>query len=207
MASYDVINSQNQKVGSIDLADKAFGREINEHQLWEVVRSQMAARRSGSGSAKTRAELAYTNTKMYRQKGTGRARAGSRRSGVRVGGGAIHGPKPKEWSYKVPKKVRANALAGALTQKAGSGKLMVVDEIKFDQIKTKDFIALMNRLGIEKALFVIEGIDRNLELSSRNIPYVKVLRAEGLNVYDVLRYENLVVTKGAVEKIQQRLAR
>lgn len=207
MPSYEMINMQNQKVGTIDLPDVAFGSEVKEHLFWQVVRMQMASRRAGSGCAKDRSQVAYTNSKMFRQKGTGRARAGSRRSGTRVGGGAIHGPHPRDFSHKVPKKVRTAALASAISKRTADKDLVVLDELKLAEIKTKDFSAMLNNLELANALFVIEEKDEALEKSSRNIPYIKVIRVEGLNVYDILRHKNLVVTKGAITKIEKRFAR
>ena len=207
MTSYEMINMQNQKVGTIDLPDVAFGSEVREHLFWQVVRMQMAGRRTGSACAKDRSQIAYTNSKMYRQKGTGRARAGSRRSGTRVGGGVIHGPHPRDFSQKVPKKVRAAALASAISKRTAEKDLVVLDELKLDMIKTKDFIAMLSKLELADALFVIGEKDEILEKSSRNIPYIKVIRAEGLNVYDILRHKNLVVTKGAIPQIEKRFAR
>lgn len=207
MPSYDVMNVNNQKVETIDLPESAFGAVVKEHLLWEVVRMQMANRRKGSGCAKDRSEVDYTKSKMYRQKGTGRARAGSRGSGVRVGGGAIFGPKPRDFSYKVPKKVRTGALASALSMKAAQNDLVVLDELKVERINTKEFAALMKTLSLDNALIIIGDADEALELSSRNIPQVKVLRAVGLNVYDILRYRKLVVTKGALPSIEKRFSR
>ena len=207
MPSYDVINMKKKKVETIELPEVAFGAEVKEHLFWEVVRMQMANRRSGSASSKDRGQINYSNAKMYRQKGTGRSRAGSRKSGLRVGGGVIFGPHPRDFSYKVPKKVRSKALASALSMKVAEKDLIILDELKLDRIKTKDFLAIMKKLGLEKALIVIEGNDEFLEKSSRNIHNIKVLRAEGLNVYDILRYRTLVVTKGALAKIEQRFSR
>lgn len=206
MPSYDVINMENQKVETIDLSDAIFASEVKEHLFWEVVRMQMANRRSGTGCAKTRAEVAYTNSKMYRQKGTGRARAGSRRSGVRVGGGSIFGPKPRDFSYKVPKKVRKKALTSALSMKLRDNELRILDELKFDDIKTKQFQDMLGRLELTNVLFIIDGRDEVLEKSSRNIPKVKVLPVEGLNVYDLLLHKNLVIAKGALPAIERRFA-
>lgn len=207
MPSYDVINMQNQKVETIDLPESAFGAPVKEHLFWQVVRMQMANRRAGTSSTKDRSEVSYSKAKMYRQKGTGRARAGHRSSGIRVGGGVIFGPHPRDFSYKVPKKVRTQALASALSMKTAEKDLVVLDELKLAAIKTKDFVALAERLGLDSALFVIEGKDEILEKSSRNIPSVKVLRVDGLNVYDLLRYQKLVVTKGAIPKIEKRFSK
>jgi large subunit ribosomal protein L4 len=201
------MNVQNQKVETIELSDNAFGVEVKEHLFWQVVRMQMANRRGGNSCTKDRGEVAYSTAKMFRQKGTGRARMGSRRSGLRVGGGVIFGPKPRDYSYKVPKKVRAAALASALSMKTAESDLVLLDELKMEQIKTKEFAEMLSTIGAEHALVVIGEKDETLEKSSRNIPNVKVLRVEGLNVYDILRYKKLVVTKGALPKIEQRFSK
>lgn len=207
MPSYDVLNTQNQKVETVELPESPFGAPVKEHLFWQIVRAQMAKRRSGSGSSKTRAEVAYTTAKMFRQKGTGRARMGSRKSGLRVGGGVIFGPKPRDFSMKVPKKVRAQALASAISMKTTDGDLLVLDDLKMDKVKTKEFSKMLSVLSLKNVLFVIEKEDRNIELSSRNLNNVKVIRAEGLNVYDILRYRKLVVTKGAIPEIEKRFSK
>ncbi len=205
MLKCDVLNMQNQKVEQVDLPETLFGTEVKDHLFWEVVRSQMASRRRGTASTKERAEVAYSSKKLYRQKGTGRARAGSRRSPVRVGGGTIFGPHPRDYSYRVPKKVRRAAVKSALSMKFAEGKLLVVDELKMPEIKTRVFAEFMTTLGVISGLFVIDGQDDVLEKSARNIPKAKVLRVEGLNVYDMLRYEHLVLTKAALAKIEGAL--
>jgi large subunit ribosomal protein L4 len=196
---------QNQKVEQVDLPETLFGTEVKDHLFWEVVRSQMASRRRGTAATKERAEVDYSGKKLYRQKGTGRARAGSRRSPVRVGGGTIFGPQPRDYSYRVPKKVRRAAVKSALSMKFAEGKLLVVDELKLPEIKTRHFAAFMTALGVDSGLFVIDGQDDVVEKSARNIPKAKVLRVDGLNVYDMLRYEFLVLTKAALAKIEGAL--
>ncbi|MCB9477341.1 MAG: 50S ribosomal protein L4 [Deltaproteobacteria bacterium] len=205
MANIDVVNASNEKVGSVDLADEIFEAEVKPHLLWEVVRNQMANRRAGTKKTKSRAEVAYTGSKMYRQKGTGRARAGSRRSGVRVGGGHIFALAPQDWSYKVPKKVRKQALVSALADRKREGKLLVVDDFGLTEIKTKAMAEALAKLGATKALIVVGERNEIIEKSARNIPYVKVLPVAGLNVYDVLKHEHLICTKDAVGLIQERL--
>lgn len=202
MSKCDVFNMQNQKVEQVNLPDSVFGNEVKEHLFWEVVRSQRAARRSGTASAKHRSEVAYSGAKMYRQKGTGRARAGSRRNPLRVGGATIFGPKPRSYAYRVPRKVRRAAVKSALSLKLAEGKLLVLDELKLPEIKTKRFVEMMSDLGVISGLFIIENRDEVIEKSARNIPKAKVLRVEGLNVYDLLRYEHLVLTKAALAKIE-----
>jgi len=206
MPKYDVLNMENQKVEQINLPDSVFSTDVKEHLFWEVVRSQMAARRRGTAKTKERSEVAFSGRKLYRQKGTGRARAGDRRSPVRVGGGTIFGPQPRDYSYRVPKQGRRAAVISALSMKLAEGKLLVVDELSLPEIKTKRFADLMTRLGVQSGLFIIESKDEVVEKSARNIPKAKVLRVDGLNVYDLLRYEYLVLTKGAVAKIEGALA-
>jgi len=206
MLKCDVLNMQNQKVEQVDLSETLFGTEVKDHLFWEVVRSQMASRRRGTAATKERAEVDYSGKKLYRQKGTGRARAGSRRNPVRVGGGTIFGPQPRDYSYRVPKKVRRAAVKSALSMKFAEGKLLVVDELKLPEIKTRHFAAFMTALGVDSGLFVIDGQDDVVEKSARNIPKAKVLRVDGLNVYDMLRYEFLVLTKAALAKIEGALS-
>jgi large subunit ribosomal protein L4 len=206
MPKYDVLNMQNQKVDQVDLPDSVFAGEVKEHLFWEVVREQGANRRAGASCTKTRSEVAYSGVKLYRQKGTGRARAGNRRSPTRVGGGTIFGPKPRDYGYRVPKKVRRAAVRGALSMKLAEGKLLILDDLTLPEIKTKRFAQLMNDLGVASGLFVIAARDEVVEKSARNIPRAKVLRVDGLNVYDLLRYEHVVLTKGALAKIEGALA-
>jgi len=204
MPKLQVVDMKKQPVEEVAALDNVFGAEVKEHLLWEVATNQMANKRQGTSSAKTRSEVCFTGTKMYRQKGTGRARPGSQRSGVRVGGGAIFGPKPRDYSYKTPKKVRKAAVISALSMKAAEGFLVVLDKIVLAQPKTKLFAGMCNALGVKSALFVLETKDEALMRASRNIRGVKALPVEGLNVYDLLRYEHLVLTKTALEQIEQR---
>ncbi len=207
MAKMDIVNSVNEKVESLELRDDVFGIEVKPHLFWEVVRNQTANKRAGSKKTKSRAEVNYTNAKLYRQKGTGRARAGSARSGVRVGGGHIFALRPKDWSYTVPKKVRRQAVASALSMKLAEEKMTVVDRISLDRIKTKDMADILKSLDVQNGLIVIGGRDDKIEKSARNIPFVKVLPVEGLNVYDILRYDKVVLTKDAVAVIEGRYAK
>lgn len=205
MAKFDVLNMQNQKVEQIDLPESVFYGEVKEHLFWEVVRQQQAKKRSGSAATKERGDVAYSGAKMYRQKGTGRARSGDRRSPLRVGGGTIFGPRPRSYAYRVPKKVRRAAVRSALSMKLAEGKLLVLDNLDLPEIKTRLFVGLMNELGVNSGLFVIDGKNETIEKSARNIPKAKVLRVEGLNVYDLLRYDHVVLTKGALAKIEGAL--
>jgi large subunit ribosomal protein L4 len=207
MAVTDVVNMQGKKVSEIDLNEEIFNVPVKPYVLHDVVRMQLNKRRAGTASAKTRAERRGGGAKPYRQKGTGRARAGSRRSPLWRGGGIIFGPKPRNYEYKVPKKVRRSALKMALSSKLQENTLTVVDQLSMDNIKTKGFVEIMKALDLEQALFVTEGENRNVELSSRNLPHAKVLRSDGLNVYDILKFKNLVLVEPSVKQIQERLIR
>ncbi len=206
MPKVDVYNSNKEVVSSVDLNPAVFGVEVKEHLFWDVVRMQLANRRSGTVRTKTRAEVAGSGKKPYRQKGTGRARAGSVTSPIWVGGGTIFGPKPRDHSYKVPKKIRKAALRSALIKKLTEGKLMVVEAFDISEIKTKRFIEIMEKLGLTKALIIIDEHDRNLELSARNVRGIKILMAGGLNVFDILKFDTIVITRGALETINKALS-
>jgi len=202
---YKVVNQSNKKVGTIALSDDIFSYPEKRHLFWEVVKWQRASKRQGTSSAKTRSEVVGSGRKLYAQKHTGRARAGDAQAPQRVGGGVAFGPRPRDYSYSVPKKVRKAALKSALSLKAKEDKLLILDALKLSEIKTKRFKEILDTLGIKKALFVIEGADEIVKKSARNIPDIKVLRAEGLNVFDVLKFDNLVITRAAAEKIEERL--
>jgi large subunit ribosomal protein L4 len=206
MPKVDVYNSNKEVVSSVDLSPGVFGVEAKEHLFWDVVKMQLTNRRRGTVRTKTRAEVAGSGKKPYRQKGTGRARAGSITSPIWRSGGTIFGPKPRDHSYKVPKKIRKAALRSALIKKLSDGKLMIIETFDISEIKTKRFIEIMGKLGLTKALIVIAEHDVNLELSARNVRQVKILMAEGLNVFDILKFDNLVITRGALETINKALS-
>ena len=206
MSKIDVYNSNKEVVSSVELNKAVFGVEAKEHLFWDVVKMQLNNRRSGTARTKTRAEVAGSGKKPYRQKGTGRARAGSVTSPIWVGGGTIFGPKPRDHYYKVPKKIRKAALRSALIKKLSDGKLTVIESFDISEIKTKRFLEIMEKLGLSKALIVIAEHDRNLELSARNVRGIKILMAEGLNVFDILKFDNLVITRGALETIHKALS-
>lgn len=205
MAIADVYNMDGVKVAETDLTDEVFNVPIKQHVLHEVVRMQLTNKRAGTAAAKGRSSVRGGGQKPYRQKGTGRARAGSRRSPLWRGGGVVFGPKPRTYSYKVPKKVRKQALKMALTSKLQGEALIVVDQLDLETVKTKRFVEIMAALKTTEALIVTDRKIRNLELSSRNVPHVKVLRCEGLNVYDVFRFKNLVLLQPSVKRIEERL--
>ena len=188
------------------LADSIFGKEIRPHLLHQVVVMQLNNRRGGTASTKTRGLVRGSGRKPWRQKGTGRARAGRVRSPIWVGGGRVFGPLPKDYSYRIPKKARRQALLSALSLKNQEGKVVVVEDITFAEIKTKQMVDLLGSISIGNALLVIPSSDQKVELSARNLPKVKVLRVEGLNVYDILRFEHLILTKGALAKIEERFS-
>lgn len=206
MAVVDVKNMAGDKVSQIDLSDSIFNIEVKPEVLHEVVKMQLACRRAGSASVKRRSDVKGSTRKLYRQKGTGRARRGDIKSPVMRGGGVVFGPKPKSYAYNVPKKVRRLALKMALSSKLQSSELVVVNSIDFEAPKTKNFVDVMNALKLENALIVTSGDNANLELSSRNVASVKVLKTEGLNVYDVLKYQNLVLIEPSVASIEGRLS-
>jgi len=195
-----------EKVGQMDLSEAVFAAEPKPHLLHEVVVWQLACRRAGTAKTKTRGEVRGGGRKPWRQKGTGRARSGSRRSPLWRGGGTTFGPQPRDYSYTVPKKVRKAALRVALSDKLREEKLMVLRGFGLSQIKTKDFVEVLSRLAAANTLIITAGPDDILEKSSRNVPRVKVLRAEGLNVYDILKHEHLLLTEQAVGTIEEALS-
>ena len=205
MPVVDVINSNGEKVSQVDLSDRLFKVPVKPSVLHEVVTMQLASRRSGSASVKHRSDVSGSSRKLFRQKGTGRARRGNIKSPLLRGGGVTFGPIPKSYAYKVPKKVRALALKMALSSKLQENSLIVLDEFRLDQIKTRDVMAVLTTLNLNSALIVIEKKDEKLERSSRNIPDVKVLRCEGLNVYDILKHETLVLLEPSIQGIEGRL--
>ena len=206
MAVVDVYDISRAKVGEATLRDDIFSVPVQGHIMHEVVTMQLACRRAGTASTKGRAEVRGGGHKPWRQKGTGRARAGSNRSPLWRGGGIVFGPKPRSYAYKVPKKVRRLALKMALSSKLANSQLIILDQYPFEAPKTKEFVKVLENLQVGKALFIIAGDDQVLSLSSRNVPYVQVMRPEGLNVYDILRYDYLVVFQPAISQIEERLA-
>jgi len=206
MALVDVVNMQGEKVSEIDLADHIFGIAAKPEVLHEVVTMQLANRRAGTSCVKNRSDVKASGKKMYRQKGTGRARRGERSSPVMHGGGSVFGPHPKSWAYKVPKKVRRKALCMALSSKMADKSIKVLDKLEFAAPKTKDFVTVLRALGTENVLIVVCGMEGNVELSSRNVPGIKVLPSGGLNVYDILKYQDLILVEPAVREIEGRLS-
>ena len=203
MANVSVYNIEGKEVGSIELNDAVFGVEVNEHLVHMAVVNQLANNRQGTQSAKTRSEVSGGGRKPWRQKGTGHARQGSTRSPQWTGGGVVFAPKPRDYSFKMNKKEKRIALLSALSSKVAESKIVVLDEFKLDEIKTKKFVEVMNNLKVENALVVLSGENKNVVLSGRNIPSVKVTATNEINTYDVLKYTTLVVTKAAVEKLEE----
>jgi len=205
MALQDVYNMDGTKVSEIELADEIFKVPVKDHILHQVVIMQLASKRAGTASTKGRSEVRGGGQKPWRQKGTGRARAGSRRSPVWRGGGVVFGPKPRDYSYKVPKKVCRQALKMALASKLQENELLIVDKIDLETIRTKRFVDVIEALKAKEALIVTDKQLKNLELSSRNVPTVKLVRSEGLNVYDILRYKHLILLEPCVKQLEGRL--
>ncbi len=203
MANVSVYNMEGKEVGSIELNDAVFGVEVNEHLVHMAVVNQLANKRQGTQSAKTRSEVSGGGRKPWRQKGTGHARQGSTRAPQWTGGGVVFAPKPRDYSFKMNKKERKLALLSALTSKVNDNKIVVLDEFKLDEIKTKKFVQVLDNLKVSKALVVVGDDSKNVVLSGRNIPAVKVSNTNEINTYDVLKYDTLVVTKEAVAKIEE----
>lgn len=206
MPVVEVYDINRHKVGEVNLDESIFAVPVQGHILHEVVTMQLASRRAGTACTKGRAEVRGGGRKPWRQKGTGRARVGTIRSPLWRGGGTVFGPKPRRYAYKVPKKVRQLALKMALSSKLRNGRLLVLADYPFPAPRTKEFVQVMHNLQIDKALIVTPDDNQVLALSARNVPYVQVMRSDGLNVYDILRYNYLVLLKPAISKIEERLA-
>lgn len=203
----DIINLDGKKLESIDLPKSVFGADVREDIMHRVVNWQLAKRRSGTASTLSRGEVARTTAKMYRQKGTGGARHGSRRANIFVGGARAFGPKPRSFAKSLPKQLRAMGLQSALSGKAKDKKLVILDEATAKSPKTKEMSSKLKKLSLENALFIVDSNDKNFELATRNIPHIKVLPTQGANVYDILRADTLVITKTAVPMLEARINR
>ena len=203
MANVSVYNMEGKEVGTIDLNDAIFGVEVNEHLVHMAVVQQLANNRQGTQKAKTRSEVSGGGRKPWRQKGTGHARQGSTRSPQWAGGGVVFAPVPRDYSFKLNKKEKRAALKSALTSKVQDNKLIVVDELKFDEIKTKSFANVMKNLNVTKGLVVLAENDANVVLSAKNIPTVQTTLTNTLNVYDVMKAGTVVLTKDAVVKMEE----
>ena len=203
MAKVAVYNMEGKEVDKIELNDSIFGVEVNEHLVHMAVLQQLANNRQGTQKAKTRSEVRGGGRKPWRQKGTGHARQGSTRAPQWTGGGVVFAPTPRDYSFKLNKKEKRAALKSALTSRVNENKLVVVDELKMDEIKTKKFVEVLKNLKVEKALVVLNDMDKNVIASASNIPTVKTAQTNELNVFDVLKYDTVVVTKAAVATIEE----
>ena len=203
MANVSVYNIEGKEVGTIDLNDAVFGVEVNEHLVHMAVVSQLANNRQGTQKAKTRSEVSGGGRKPWRQKGTGHARQGSTRAPQWTGGGVVFAPVPRDYSFKMNKKEKRAALQSALTSRVEENKFIVVDELNFDEIKTKKFQEVLNNLNVNKALVVLEDGNTNVEISARNIAGVKTAKTNTINVYDILKYNTVIATKAAVANIEE----
>jgi large subunit ribosomal protein L4 len=205
MPTVDVWNLEHKKVGTLDLADEVFAVEARDDLIWEVVRNQMARRRKGTSATKTRATVSGTGAKPFRQKRTGRARQGTERAPHHVGGGKAFGPKPRSYSYKVPKKIRRQALRSILSGQARDNKLVVVKDFNLGEIKTKRLHEILESFGLSRVLVVDAKDNRNLKLSARNMPDVGFRTQEGLNVVELLRFDNIMISEASVKQLQEDL--
>lgn len=206
MAAVDVLNSAGEKVSEAQLNDEIFNTPVKTSVLHAVVRSQLVAKREGTAACKTRGMVKGSTRKLFRQKGTGNARAGSIKSPLRKGGGVIFGPTQRSYEIKVPKKVKKLALKMALTSKVEDKSIYVIDDFNLETIKTKELVKVLNALSLSDLLIVSDTEESNLLLSSRNIPDVKVIRTEGLNVYDILKFKNLLLVEASIKNIEGRLS-
>jgi large subunit ribosomal protein L4 len=205
MPKVKVYNLSGKDVGEMDLSDAVFAATVNENLLYDVLKAQLASQRRGTASTKTRAEVNATGRKAYRQKGTGNARHGSMRAPNFVGGGTVHGPKPRDFSYRPPRKMRLGALKGALSLKLRDGQLRVVQDFELAEIKTKKLVEVLQKLDVDGGALIVDGKDNDkLRLSARNLQRHSVLPPEGVNLYDLLRHQNLVLTQTAVQALEAR---
>ena len=203
MANVSVYNIEGKEVGKIDLSDAVFGVEVNEHLVHMAVVSQLANNRQGTQKAKTRSEVSGGGRKPWRQKGTGHARQGSTRAPQWTGGGVVFAPVPRDYSFKMNKREKRAALKSALTSRVEENKFIVIDEINFEEAKTKNFANILKNLDVSKALVVLEHDNKNAELSARNIADVKTAKTNTINVYDILKYNTVITTKAVVAKIEE----
>ncbi len=208
MATIDVVNTENKKAGSLDLSSAVFESEVKPHLYHAEVRRQLSERRAGTHSTKNRALVSGGGAKPYRQKGTGRARQGTTRAPQFAGGGVVFGPVPRGYAHKLPKKVRRAALLSALSQRVQDSAMTVVDDLQVEGFSTKRILEILSALGLAEGstLIVIDEANPTVEASARNLPGVSVVRSAGINVYDLLRHQNLLITRSAVETLQARLA-
>jgi len=211
MPTAKVRNLENKEIGEVTLSDAVFGVELNESLIHAAVRNYLANRRQGTSATKTRGNVSGSGRKLWKQKGTGRARIASIRSPLWKGGGNVHGPQPRDWSYKMPKKMRRGALRSALSERLREGNLIIIDDFSFDNPKTKDFIGVMAQLGFNNdkkrtKTLIVDSLDNsNLILASRNVQKTKVTNGYGLNVYDIIYHEKLLISRSALDEINHLL--
>jgi large subunit ribosomal protein L4 len=205
MAVADVFNIEKKKVSQVELNDAVFAAQPNEAVVYDVVKMQLAARRAGTASTKTRSDISGGGKKPWRQKGTGRARAGTTRSPLWRSGGVVFGPHPRDYSFNVPKKMRKQALISALSMKLKQDKMLVINDFPMEKISTRKFQDIIDLFDLKKALFVLDADNENLQKSSHNIKNIKMIRSEGLNVYDILNHEHLVLLEPSIKKIEGAL--
>ncbi|HPQ80560.1 MAG TPA: 50S ribosomal protein L4 [bacterium] len=200
-----VFTMDKKAAGEVELSEEIFTSRVNKALIYETVKMHLANRRAGTAATRNHRLVSGTTAKMYRQKGTGRARHGDTRTNIFVGGGKAFGPHPRDYGYRMPAKARKGGLRAALSLKRNEGRLLIVDDLKMESIKTKDAVAVLSNLGVKSGLIVVDGQNANLEKSVRNIPGVKFLRWEGLNAHDVIRYEHVIVTVPALNRVQEVL--
>lgn len=198
-----VLNIENQKVGEVELSEEIFTPKVNTALLYETVKMQLANRREGTAASRNRALVSGTTAKMYRQKGTGRARHGDARANLFVGGGKAFGPKPRDYSYRMPAKARRGGVRAALALKQKEGRLLIVDALPMERTKTKDAVALLAKLGVADGCVVVEGRHEHLERSVRNIPGIALVRWEGVNALEIMRHEHTIITLPALGRVQE----
>jgi len=204
MPKVDLYNMKGETIGEVELSENIFGVDVNENAIYLAVQNQLANKRQGTHSTKTKSEVSGGGIKPWRQKGTGRARQGSIRSAQWVKGGIVFGPKPRSYSYRIPKKLKKLALKSALTSKVNDGEILVLDELKFDSIKTKQMVNVLDSLKVDSsALIVLSDKNETVEKSARNIPGVKTAFVNTINVFDILKYDKFIITKDAVEKVEE----
>jgi large subunit ribosomal protein L4 len=204
---FEVFNLKREKTGEIELSDEVYATEVKEQLFYEVVKAQLASRRAGTQSAKTRSEVSGSSKKIYKQKGTGRARHGSIRAPNFVGGGRALPPTPRDWSYRPPRQVRIGALKSALSLLVKEGRLTVVDKMQLDEIRTKGLVTALKALKVETSALLVDGENESLRISARNLPKHTVLPPEGVNVYDILRHDHLVLSQDAAKALEARCLR
>ena len=208
MPTVKVRNLKNEEIREVELSDAVFGAPLNEGLIHAAVRNFMANARQGTSATKTRGDVSGAGRKLWKQKGTGRARIASLRSPLWKGGGNVHGPQPRDWSYNMPKKMRQGALRSALSERVREGKVVLIDAWTIDKPKTKDFIASLEKLGLEGKTLIVDSLDNdNLMLSTRNVQSAKVVNSFGLNIYDLLYHDRLVISESAVKELEQLLGR